>query len=298
MIELIGNTPTVEVGALGLEHARIGIKLEGNNPGGSIKDRAVYGMLREAMSQGTVKKGSRLIEPTSGNTGIALAMIGQTLGLNVTIVMPETMSVERRNIIKAYGAELVLTDGTKGMKGAIEKASHLVSEHEGAVMLNQFENQGNWKYHYETTAEEIIKEHPGITHFVAGVGTGGTITGVGKRLKEYNPTIQIIAVEPEASHVLSGGAPGPHKIQGIGAGFKPEILDLSIVDRVIQVKDEDAFEATRLLMKNEGLFLGISSGANYYAASIVAKEVDSVSTIVTISPDGGLKYMSMNVFNG
>lgn len=298
VIELIGNTPIVEVGVLGMEHLRVGIKLEGNNPGGSIKDRAVYGMLREAMSQGVVKKGSRLIEPTSGNTGIALAMIGQTLGLKVTIVMPETMSIERRNIIKAYGAELVLTDGTKGMKGAIEKANTLISENEGAVMLNQFENPGNWKYHYETTAEEIIKEHPEITHFVAGVGTGGTITGVGKRLKEFNPSIQIIAVEPQSSNILSGGSPGPHKIQGIGAGFKPEVLDLSIVDRIIQVTDEEAFEATRLLMKQEGLFLGISSGANFHAASTVAKEVDAVSTIITISPDGGLKYMSMNVFNG
>lgn len=297
IIELIGNTPVVEVGALEAAHLRIGIKIEGNNPGGSIKDRAVYGMLREAMAAGIVKEGSRLIEPTSGNTGIALAMIGQTMGLNVTIVMPETMSIERRTIIKAYGAELVLTDGTKGMKGAIEKANEMIAADQSAVMLNQFGNPGNWKYHYETTAEEILRDNPEITHFVAGVGTGGTITGVGKRLKEVNPAIEIIAVEPKESSILSGGAPGPHKIQGIGAGFKPDILDLEVVDRIIQVSNEEAFEATRILMKNDGLFLGISSGANYFAASQVARESKDVAHVVTISPDGGLKYMSMNVFN-
>lgn len=295
IVDIIGNTPSVEVTSLQNATSKVFIKVEGGNPGGSVKDRAVLGMINDAVEMGSIKKGSKLIEPTSGNTGIALAMIGKSMGYDVTIVMPETFSVERRNIIKAYGAELVLTEGSKGMRGAIEKATSLVEETPGAVMLNQFGNPGNWKIHYRTTAEEIIADFGEVDYFVAGVGTGGTLTGVGKRLKEAFPNVKIVAVEPQSSPILSGGNPGPHKIQGIGAGFVPEILDRTIIDEVITVADEDAIEATRRLMSDHGLFAGISTGANYFAASLIA-ERDGNKRVVTLSPDGGMKYLSLNIY--
>lgn len=296
VLDMIGNTALLRLSNLEKENmAEIYLKLEKFNPAGSIKDRAALGMIERAEELGLLKEGATIIEPTSGNTGIALAMIGRLKGYKVVIVMPDTMSVERRNMIKAYGAELVLTDGTKGMKGAIAKAEELAEGGKGFIP-QQFLNIANPEKHYATTAEEIIKDVPDIDIFVAGVGTSGTISGVGKRLKELKSDIKIIAVEPAKSPVLSGGQPGPHKIQGIGAGFIPDIYNKSVVDSIIQVTDEEAFEAARLVAREEGMLIGISSGANVFVAMNLAKEFGKGKKIVTVAPDGGEKYLSMGLY--
>ncbi|BEP29630.1 cysteine synthase A [Helicovermis profundi] len=296
ILELIGNTPIVKVSNVEKRAENLYVKLEGKNPGGSVKDRAVYGMIRDAMKTGKLKKGSTIIEPTSGNTGIAIAMIGNLMGYNVKIVMPETMSIERRNIIKSYGAELILTDGTKGMKGAIEKANELFESNKNYFMLNQFSNESNYLYHYETTGPEIIKSNKDIEIFVTGVGTGGTITGVAKYLKEYNANIKVVAVEPESSAVISGNGPGPHKIQGIGAGFIPSNYKEEFIDEVVTVTDEESFEMTKKLLKQEGLFIGISTGANLAAVMKIFDKYGYDKNIVFISPDGGEKYVSTGIY--
>lgn len=296
ILELIGNTPILEINNLiNDDSAKLYIKLEKFNPGGSVKDRAVLGMIEKAEKIGILKEGSTIVEPTSGNTGIGMAMIGSVKGYRVVIVMPDTMSKERRDAIKAYGAEVVLTEGRKGMKGAIEKAEELAKK-KGYIMLQQFKNIANPNKHYETTAEEILKDIPDLDIFIAGVGTGGTISGVGKKLKEKNPNIKIIAVEPEKSSVISGGKPGPHKIQGIGAGFIPDIYDKNIVDEVKTVSDENAFKTARDYARNEGVLIGISSGAALYCGIQMAKKIEKDKKILVVSPDGGEKYYSMNLY--
>jgi cysteine synthase A len=295
-LELLGNTPVLKVNTLtGENSAEVYVKLEKFNPGGSVKDRAAYGMIEKAEALGLLKVGDTLVEPTSGNTGIALAMIGKLKGYKVVIVMPETMSKERRDLIKAYGAELVLTEGAKGMKGAIAKAEELVKEN-GYFMPQQFLNVANPEKHYATTAEEILKDLPDIDVFVAGVGTGGTISGVGKKLKELKSDVVVVAVEPEKSPVISGGAPGPHKIQGIGAGFIPEIYNSAVVDKVVQVKEEDSFAAARNFGANEGVLIGISSGGALHVALQLAKEYGPGKKILVVAPDGGEKYLSMGLY--
>ncbi|MDP4090111.1 MAG: cysteine synthase A [Bacillota bacterium] len=297
-LELIGNTPMIKLNRLGKnDMAEIYVKLERNNPGGSIKDRPALGMIEEAERSGILRPGSIIVEPTSGNTGIALALIGRLKGYRVIIVMPDSFSVERRNIIKAYGAELVLTEGYRGMNGAITKALEMAEEDKKVFVPQQFMNMANPKKHYDTTAEEIIKDLPAVDIFAASVGSGGTLSGVGRRLKEYNKAIRIIGIEPEKSPVLSGGNPGPHRIQGIGSGFVPDIFDRSVVDEIITVSDEKAFETAKSLAREEGLLLGISSGANVYAALQLAKKVGRGKKIVTVSPDGGEKYLSTGIFD-
>ena len=291
-IELIGNTKMVKLNKLTKDlKSDVFVKLEGNNPGGSIKDRPVKKMFELAEKAGQLKENSTVIEPTSGNTGIAIALISKLKGYKSILVMPDTMSKERRKIMKMYGAEIILTDGKKGMNGSIELAEKLREEND-YVMLNQFKNEGNVLSHYENTGPEIIDQLSDIDIFIAGVGTGGTITGVGKKLKEYNKDIKIIAVEPTNSAVLSGQEPGSHKIQGIGAGFIPEIMDPSVIDEIITVKSEDAFDYTKELVNKEGLFTGISSGANVAAAVKAAKKYEN-KKIVTVSPDSGWKYLSI-----
>jgi cysteine synthase A len=262
---------------------------------GSVKVRAAYGMIDAAEKEGLLKPGMKIVEPTSGNTGIALAYIGKLKGYEVIIVMPDTMSVERRNIIKSYGATLLLTDGTKGMSGAIQEATRL-SEDEGYYMPQQFNNLANSNIHYMTTGKEIAESFDDLDALVSTVGTGGTISGVGKRLKERFKTIRVIGVEPVESPVLSGGNPGPHKIQGIGAGFVPKIYDASVVDQIEKVDSAQAYEITRKVFEEEGLFLGISSGAAIVAALRIAKELGPGKRLVVISPDSGEKYISNNVF--
>ena len=297
IIELIGTTPIIKLNSFNKEDiANIYVKLEKYNIGGSVKDRAALGMIEEAEKQGLLKPNSVIIEPTSGNTGISLAMIGRSKGYKVIIIMPETMSIERRNIIKAFGAELILTEGAKGMKGAIEEAERMASENTNYFLPQQFNNYANPKKHYETTAEEILSDFTNLDAFIAGVGTSGTIVGVGKKLKEHFPNIKIIAVEPEASHVLSGGTPGKHAIQGIGAGFIPKIYDENIIDEVIQISNELSFEFGNKMSKEEGLFLGISSGAAIAAAYEIAKRLGKGKNILVISPDGGEKYLSTDMF--
>jgi len=254
------------------------------------------GMIEKAEASGSLTKGGTIVEPTSGNTGIALAMIGKLKGYRVVIVMPDTMSIERRMLIKAYGAELVLTEGSKGMKGAISKAEELVSENEGYFIPMQFENEANPEKHYESTAKEILEDINHLDAFVAGVGTGGTISGVGKNLKEKDSNIKIIAVEPEKSPVISGGAPGPHKIQGIGAGFIPDIYSEDVVDEVLTISDDEAFKTARLVAEREGILVGISSGANIAAALAIAKKLGRGKKVVTVAPDGGEKYLSMGLY--
>ncbi|WP_321328163.1 cysteine synthase A [uncultured Ilyobacter sp.] len=296
-VELIGNTPVVKLSNLHEDGmADIYIKLEGKNPGGSIKDRAALGMLEEAEKTGILVKGGTIIEPTSGNTGIALTFIGVLKGYRVIVVMPDTMSIERRNIVKSYGGELVLTDGSLGMKGAIEKAEELSDTIAGSFIPQQFTNKANPAKHYESTAEEILKDFDHLDAFVTGVGTGGTITGIGKKLKEKIEDVKIYAVEPETSAVMSGENPGKHKIQGIGAGFIPLILDMDTVDKVVKISDSEAYEAARVTAKKEGLLLGISSGANIAAAVKVAKELGEGKKVLTISPDGGEKYLSTDLY--
>lgn len=301
--QLIGKTPLLELTNLekkyGLD-AKIIAKLEMFNPGGSIKDRVAKAMLDDAEKRGVLTNDSVIIEPTSGNTGIGLASVAASRGYRVIIVMPETMSVERRVIMKAYGAELVLTDGSKGMSGAIEKANELAAETPGAFIPGQFVNPANPEAHYETTGPEIWEDTDGkVDIFVAGVGTGGTVTGAGKYLKEQDPDIKVVAIEPADSPVLSGGQGGPHKIQGIGAGFIPEILDTDVYDEVIQVRNEDAFMMGADLGKTEGVLVGISAGAAVWAAVELAKRPENAGkNIVVIIPDTGDRYLSTPMFAG
>jgi cysteine synthase len=296
-LEMVGNTPLLKLNNMVDENmAEVYVKLEKYNPGGSVKDRAALGMIERAEGLGLIKSGDTIVEPTSGNTGIALAMIGKLKGYRVIIVMPETMSVERRSLIKAYGAELVLTEGAKGMKGAIAKAQEIAEKENGFYIPQQFTNEANPNKHYATTAEEIVRDVNDLDLFVAGVGTGGTISGVGKRLKELKPEVKIVAVEPEKSPVISGGQPGPHKIQGIGAGFIPDIYVKEVVDKVITATEEEAFEAARLVAKKEGILIGISSGANVAIALKLANELGKGKKIVTLAPDGGEKYISMGLY--
>ena len=297
LLDLIGNTPVVKLQFKNEDNiADIYVKLEKFNLGGSVKDRAALGMIEAAERDGLLKKGYTIVEPTSGNTGIALALIGKLKGYNVVITMPDTMSVERRAILKAYGAELILTDGAKGMKGAIEKAEELVRENSTYFLPQQFNNKANPEKHYETTAKEILDDFKELDVFVAGVGTAGTLSGVGKRLKENFKNVKVVAVEPEASAVLSGEQPGKHIIQGIGAGFIPGNYENDIVDEVIKISNDEALEFSKYLSKEEGLFLGISSGANIAAAYKLAKKLGKGKKILTISPDGGEKYLSIEVF--
>jgi len=292
VIELIGNTKMVQLEGLSQEYnSNIFMKMEGTNPGGSIKDRPIKKMIELAEENGHLNPGDTIVEPTSGNTGIAIALISKIKGYKSILVMPDTMSEERISLMKMYGAEIILTDGDKGMNGSIDLAEKLRNEN-AYVMLDQFRNKGNYLAHYQNTGPEIIDQLKDIDVFVAGVGTGGTITGVGKKLKEYNNNIKIIAIEPANSAVLSGEEPGSHKIQGIGAGFLPEIMDPNIIDDVIKVTNEEAFEYTRQLLNQAGLFTGISSGANAIGAIKVAKKYDN-KNIVTVSPDNGWKYMSV-----
>ncbi len=299
ILELIGHTPMLRLRRLSNQHmATVFIKLEKFNLGGSVKDRAVLGMLQKAREEGLLKEDTILVEPTSGNTGIALALVGNLLDIPIKIVMPETMSKERQDIIRSYGAELILSEGPLGMKGAIEKAQEMVDADNRFMMLNQFENLGNVRIHEQTTAQEILQEVPELDALVAGIGTGGTITGVGKAIKKEKPGVQVIGVEPKASAVLHGEAPGPHKIQGIGAGFIPDILELDLLDDIIKIDNEEAMAMTRRLAKEEGLLLGISSGAAVAAALKVARRLGPEHTVVVIAPDGGEKYLSMDIFGG
>ena len=298
---LIGNTPLVEVvnmeKELGLR-ATVLVKLEYLNPAGSVKDRIAKAMLEDAEDKGLLKKGSVIIEPTSGNTGIGLAAIGAAKGYRVILTMPETMSIERRNILKAYGAELVLTDGAKGMKGAIEKAEELAGEISGSFLPGQFINPANPAAHKAATGPEIWRDTDGkVDIFIAGVGTGGTVTGVGEYLKEKNPAVKIVAVEPQDSPVLGGGCPGPHGIQGIGAGFVPAVLDTGVYDEIIPVSGADAFAAGRQVGRMEGVLVGISSGAAVWAALTLARRSENRGkTIVALLPDGGDRYLSTPMF--
>ena len=299
--DLVGNTPILELGNYEEKNqleATILTKLEYFNPAGSVKDRIAKAMIDEAEKSGKLKEGSVIIEPTSGNTGIGLASIAAAKGYRIILTMPETMSVERRNLLKAYGAELVLTEGAKGMKGAIAKAEELAKEIEGAFIPSQFENPANPAAHRATTGPEIWKDTDGkVDIFVAGVGTGGTVTGIGEYLKEQNPDIKVVAVEPATSPVLSKGEAGPHKIQGIGAGFVPDTLNTKIYDEVLPIENEDAFAAGRAFAKAEGVLVGISSGAALHAATILANRPENAGkNIVVLLPDTGDRYLSTALF--
>lgn len=302
MDQMIGRTPLLELcrirQQLGLE-ARVLAKLEYLNPAGSVKDRAALSMIQDAEQKGLLKEGSVIVEPTSGNTGIGLAAVAAARGYRVVIVMPETMSLERRQLMRAYGAELVLTEGSKGMSGAVEKAQQLVQQIPGAFLAGQFTNPANPQAHFETTGPEIWQDTEGhVDVFVAGVGTGGTITGVGRYLKSQDPAVRIVGVEPAASPLLSKGTAGPHKIQGIGANFVPQVLDTAIYDELLAVTDQDAFAAGRLMARTEGVLVGISSGAALWAAVELAKRPENRGkTIVTLLPDTGDRYLSTGMFD-
>lgn len=293
VLDMIGNTPMIKLNNIG--NSNIYVKLEKYNPAGSIKDRAVYYMVENLEKNRLLKKGDVLVEATSGNTGIALSMIGSLKGYKVIIVMPETMSVERRTLMKAYGAKLILTDGSLGMKGSIEKMNKLLSENSNYISLKQFDNEYNPLAHYETTGVEMYNQVKDIDIFVCGVGTGGTISGVGKYLKEQNPNIKVVAVEPEGSPVISKNKKGSHKIQGIGAGFIPKNYNENVVDEVMTITDEESYKGVRIMAQKEGILVGISSGANIYAALKLC-EMYPDKKIVTVAPDGIDKYMSMGIF--
>lgn len=301
IIDTIGNTPLVELSNLESKYnlkARIIAKVEYFNPGGSVKDRIAKAMIEKAEKEGLINKDTVLVEPTSGNTGIGLSMVAASKGLKIILTMPETMSIERRNLLKAYGAELVLTEGSKGMKGAIAKAEELAKEIPNSFIPSQFTNMANPNIHYLTTGPEIFKDLDGnIDYLVAGVGTGGTLSGTGKYLKENKPSIKVVAVEPETSPVLSKGTPGPHKIQGIGAGFVPQTLDTSIYDEIITIGNEEAMEMGKESARTEGLLVGISSGAAIKAAiKLAQREENTGKTIVVILPDTGERYLSTAMF--
>jgi cysteine synthase A len=300
--ELIGKTPLVELckyEEIEKLEAKVLAKVEYFNPAGSVKDRIGLAMIEDAEKKGLINKDTIIIEPTSGNTGVGLALVAVARGYKLILTMPETMSIERRKLLKAYGADIVLTPGPDGMKGAIKKAEELATEYKNSFIPQQFKNPANPAYHGKTTAEEIWSDTDGnVDVFVAGVGTGGTLTGVAKVLKERNPKVKIIAVEPSDSPVLEGGKPGPHKLQGIGAGFVPDVLELDLVDEIIPVKNEDAFEVTKNLARIEGLLVGISSGAATYAALEVAKRPEfKGKNIVVVLPDTGQRYFSTPVFD-
>lgn len=298
VLGLIGNTPLVRLNKINDGEADIFVKLESFNPAGCVKERIAFSMIEDAEKKGALKEGTVIIEPTSGNTGIGLAMVAAVKGYKLILTMPDTMSKERRSILKAYGAELVLTPGAEGMKGAINKAKDLAEEKGNAFIPQQFDNPSNPKVHRETTAKEIIRDTDGdVDIFVAGVGTGGTITGVGEVLKQEVDGVKIVAVEPVGSPVLSGGNPGPHKIQGIGAGFIPGVLNTDVFDEVIKVENENAFETMRKLAREEGILAGISSGAATYAALELAKlPENSGKKIVVLLPDTGERYLSTGIF--
>lgn len=301
LTDLIGNTPLLELEAYGKENkleANLIAKLEYFNPLGSVKDRVANAMIETAIEEGKINKDTVIIEPTSGNTGIGLAFVTATKGLHLILTMPETMSIERRRIVAALGAEVVLTPGADGMKGAIAKAEELKEQYGNAFIPQQFENEANPKIHFETTGPEIWRDTDGkVDIFVAGVGTGGTVTGIGKYIKSQNPNAKIVAVEPASSAVLSGNKPGPHKIQGIGAGFVPKVLDLDIVDEIFPVENEDAFNASRAVAKSEGLLVGISAGASIHAGTELAKRPENKGkNIVVLLPDTGERYLSTALF--
>ena len=287
LLDIIGNTPIVKINNIfdTDSHADVYLKLENFNPGGSVKDRAALGIIEKAEKEGKLKPGSTIIEPTSGNMGISLAFIGSLKGYKTIIVMPDTMSIERRNILKALNAELILTDGARGMKGAIEKAESLASKNKNYFMPEQFSNPANVEAHYETTGEEILRDLPDVDVFIAGVGSGGTLSGVGRRLKEHSLDIQVVAVEPLTSAVISGEKPGKHQIQGLGAGFIPDTLDMKVIDRIIPVSDNKAFEFVKLIARKCGLFLGVSTGANVAAAYEIAKNMEKGKKVLTIASD-------------
>jgi cysteine synthase len=299
ILETIGRTPLVRLNRLpGKDDAEVYVKLESANPMRSVKDRIALAMVERAEREGKLRPGSEivLVEPTSGNTGIGLAMVCAVKGYRLVLTMPESMSIERRRLLKAMGAELVLTPRANGMKGAVERACEIQKENPNMFMPQQFDNIANPNIHYETTALEILEDLPELDAFVAGVGTGGTITGVGRRLREIGNRALLVAVEPAASPVLSGGKPGPHTIQGIGAGFIPSVLDLKLIDRIIQVKDEDAKVVARELAKKEGMFVGTSCGAAIYGALQLAKELGRGKKIVVVAPDFGERYLSTDLF--
>ncbi len=291
VIELIGNTPLINLEKI---DKNIFVKLENKNPGGSIKDRAVLGMILGAEEKGLLKAGDRIVEATSGNTGIATAMIGKSRGYQVTIIMPESMSVERRSMIKAYGAELILTEAAKGMQGTIDKMNELLATGD-YKSLGQFDNRDNPDYHYKTTGPEIYAELKDVDIFVAGIGTGGTLSGIGSYLKDQNPNVKVYGIEPEASPMITKGQAGPHKIQGIGANFIPKNYFADIVDDLILISDDEAYEMVRQVANDEGILLGISAGANIAAAKRLAERFPG-KKVVTVAPDGADKYMSMGIF--
>lgn len=302
LTELIGNTPLLELSNYERElelQAKVVAKIEYFNPLGSVKDRVANAMIEQGIEDGIINHDTVIIEPTSGNTGVGLAFVCAAKGLHLILTMPDTMSIERRKIVTAFGAEIVLTKGREGMKGAIAKAQELKEEYGNAFIPQQFENEANPKVHQRTTAQEIWRDTDGnVDIFVSAVGTGGTVTGTGRGLKEHNPDLKLVAVEPAGSPVLSGGKPGPHKIQGIGAGFIPKVVDLSIVDEIIPVGNDEAFETSRKIAKTDGVFVGISSGAALYAATELAKRPENAGkTVVVLLPDTGERYLSTSLFS-